>query len=105
MPVYHATRIVVVRHADGLHARPAEMVARQAMQYQARVELVRDQRRVDARSILNILTLGAECGVQLVIEAEGDDADAAVEAIARLIESEFSTEAPPSQERPCGDGG
>lgn len=104
MPLYHVQRIVVVRHADGLHARPAEMVARQAMQYRSRIELVRDHLRIDARSILNILTLGAECGVQLVVEAEGDDAEEAAAGVARLIEGEFNTETPSELAGPCGEG-
>ncbi|MEM6330323.1 MAG: HPr family phosphocarrier protein [Planctomycetota bacterium] len=84
-----ANRTVVVRHEQGLHARPAEMVARAAMAFSARVEIVRDGQRVDAKSILNILTLGATQGTTLLLEACGEDAAAAVDKIAELVEGDF----------------
>lgn len=87
-----ATRHAVVQHVEGLHARPAELVARLAMQYTSNIELVRDSHRVDAKSILSVLTLGAQQGIELVIEADGPDADDAVNAIAELVESDFAVE-------------
>lgn len=66
------------------------------MGFSSRIALVRENHRVDARSILNILTLGAECGVELAVEAEGDDATDAAETIARLVESEFTTAPAPA---------
>lgn len=89
-----ATRQAVVQHADGLHARPAELVARTAMSHSAEVTLVRDEMRVDAKSILDVLTLGAAQGVELTIEASGPDAEAAAEALAQLLESDFGIEQP-----------
>lgn len=85
-----ASRTVVVRHAQGLHARPAEIVAKTAMQFASRVEIVIDTHRVDAKSILNILTLGATQGTELLIEAVGDDANAAVQKLGDLVEGEFA---------------
>ncbi|MEO1497467.1 MAG: HPr family phosphocarrier protein [Planctomycetota bacterium] len=86
-------RSVVVRHADGLHVRPAELVAKAAMRFDSDVSLVSGSLRVDAKSILNVITLGAHEGTPLVVEATGDDAEAAVAALAELIESDFSAEA------------
>lgn len=83
------TKTVVVQHAQGLHARPAELVAREAMRFSSRVEIVRDSQRIDAKSILNILTLGATQGTQLSLEAVGEDAAQAVQALALLVEGEF----------------
>jgi phosphocarrier protein len=68
------------------------MFARLARQFQARIELVRDDRRVEASSIIDLLTLGAVEGTEMVLEAEGDDAQAAVEALARLVECGFQIE-------------
>ena len=85
-----APRQAVVRHAEGLHARPAEMVARAAARHQAEITLLREDVRADAKSILDILTLGAAEGVQLTVVATGPDAEAAAEAIARLVESDFN---------------
>lgn len=86
------TKCVVVKHAQGLHARPAEVVARAAMGFQAEVTLTLEEHRVDAKSILSILTLGARQGAQVVVEARGDDADRAVERLAELLESDFNSD-------------
>jgi phosphotransferase system HPr (HPr) family protein len=65
------------------------MFARQAMQFQSRIELVFENERVDGKSILHLLTLGARKGTQLLIEADGPDAEEAVEALAELVEHRF----------------
>lgn len=88
-----ATRQAVVRHAEGLHARPSELVARLALRFESTVELVSGSHRVDAKSILNVLTLGATTGTSLTVVAEGPDADEAAEAIAKLVESDFDGDA------------
>lgn len=87
-----ATRTVQVRHADGLHVRPAELVAKAAMRFDSDVALINGSLRIDAKSILNVITLGAHQGTQLTIEATGDDAEAAVAALAELLESDFAAE-------------
>jgi phosphocarrier protein HPr len=86
------TRVIVIRNSQGLHARPADMFARLARQFQSRIELVRDDRRVEASSIIDLLTLGAAQGTELILVAEGDDAEEAVEALAQLVESGFPME-------------
>jgi phosphocarrier protein HPr len=86
------TRVIVIRNSQGLHARPADMFARLARQFQSRIELVREGRRVDASSIMDLLTLGAAQGTELILEAEGPDAKEAVEALAKLVESGFPLE-------------
>ncbi|TWT46529.1 HPr family phosphocarrier protein [Botrimarina hoheduenensis] len=88
-----ATRCVEVRHAEGLHARPAELVARTAMRFSSEVTLANGTLCVDAKSILNVLTLGAQQGVEIKIEAVGEDADQAVATLAELIQSDFDAEA------------
>jgi phosphocarrier protein HPr len=85
-------RVIVIRNKQGLHARPAELFVRQAMQFQSRIELVHGDRRIDARSMIDVLTLGAAQGTELLLEAEGDDAQAAVDALAALVEKGFLRE-------------
>ena len=97
MPDPDCSRSVVIRHKQGLHARPAEMLARLAMGYQAQIDLVLDGHRIDAKSILNILTLGAAHGSELFVEARGADAREAVDALTRLVESDFDVDAFPQQ--------
>ncbi|HJQ81244.1 MAG TPA: HPr family phosphocarrier protein [Lacipirellulaceae bacterium] len=92
MQTPRVTRAIVIRNAQGLHARPADMFARLARQFQSRIELVREGRRVEASSIMDLLTLGAAQGTELILEAEGVDANEAVEALVKLVESGFPLE-------------
>jgi phosphocarrier protein HPr len=85
-------RVVVVPNKQGIHARPAEMFVRKAQQFQSKIEIVHDDYRVEAKSIMNLLTLGAAQGTQLTLEAEGSDAQEAVDALAEVIEKDFLAE-------------
>jgi phosphocarrier protein len=84
------SREVVVGIEQGLHARPADLVAREARKWQSRIELVAERQRADGKSILDLLTLAAESGTRLVVEATGPDACEAVEAIGRLFDRNFT---------------
>ncbi len=84
------SRVIVIRNPQGMHARPAEMLVRMAMRFKSRIELVRGNERVDAKSILHLLTLGARQGTELILEAEGEDAEEAVESLAQLVASGFA---------------
>ena len=85
-------RVVVVPNKQGMHARPAEMFVRRAQQFQSKIEIVRDGYRIEAKSIMNLLTLGAAQGTELTLEAEGSDAQEAVAALAEVIEKDFLDE-------------
>ena len=87
------SREVVVANSQGLHARPADMLAREARRWQSRIELVGDSQRVDGKSILDVLTLAAEAGTRLVVEATGPDAREALEAIGSLFDRNFNEHA------------
>ena len=93
------TRTVVIVNPNGLHARPAERLARTAMQFESRIEVLCRNERVDAKSILHLLTLGATHGTELIIEADGHDARQAVESLAQLVESGFVEEQKPASEK------
>jgi phosphotransferase system HPr (HPr) family protein len=84
------SREVVVVNAAGLHARPADLLAREARKWQSRIALVNDSQRADGKSILELLTLAAEAGTRLVVEATGPDAREALDAIGSLFESRFN---------------
>jgi len=83
------TRIVTVRNPQGLHARPADLVVREANRHQATITLEKNGYRVDCKSILSLLTLGAEFGTEMALSAEGTDAEQAVAMIADLFECGF----------------
>jgi phosphocarrier protein len=78
---------VVVSNKQGLHARPADMFAKTAARFDSRIEVVKDGHRVDGKSILGVLTLVAEQGTELSIEATGHDAQEALKALVALVES------------------
>ena len=80
---------VVVNSPNGLHMRPADMVARLANQFQSKVEVVRLGQVVDGKSILGLLTLGATEGTELLLRATGPDAQQAVGMLADLFEQGF----------------
>ena len=84
-----AIRTVRIGKPEGLHARPAELFVSLAIRFDAQIEVVKGDRRADAKSMLHVLTLAAVQGTELRIEAVGSDAAAAVEALAELVASDF----------------
>lgn len=85
----HAEKTVVLTNRMGLHARPSTQIATAASRFGADVTITKDDMTVDAKSVLELLMLAAECGSELTIQADGPDAQATVQAIAALIESRF----------------
>jgi phosphocarrier protein HPr len=84
------SRKVVVGSRVGLHSRPAKLVAQEAAKLPTIVKIAADGKApVDARSLLSILALGAKNGDEVILTAEGDGADAAVQALADLIEQDL----------------
>jgi phosphotransferase system HPr (HPr) family protein len=68
-----------------LHARPAANFVRTAMRFSAKVWVAAGERETDAKSLLSVLALGARRGTSLRLRAEGDDAAAAVAALASTV--------------------
>lgn len=82
-------REVTVRNRLGLHARAAARFVHAANRFRCRVTVSREGRTMDGKSILGILLLAASQGTALELGADGDDEDAAVDALAALVESGF----------------
>jgi len=82
-------RTVVVCNSEGMHARPAYMFAELAAKFEANVEIIKDNERVDGKSILSIPTLAAEKGTELKIETTGSDAAEALDSLAQHVEDGF----------------
>jgi phosphocarrier protein len=85
-------REVVIRNRLGLHARAAARFVHTANRFRSRVTVGRHGKVMDGKSILGILLLAASQGSVLELAAEGDDEEAAVEALATLISSGFGEE-------------
>ena len=82
-------RSVTVTNSLGLHARPAAQLVRLASSFESHIELVKDDMSVNAKSIMGVMMLAAECGSTLQLRAEGDDAEAALAALAELVAKGF----------------
>lgn len=81
-----STRTVTIASAVGLHARPAAQFVRAATATGLPVTIGREgQAPVDARSILGVMTLGAKHGETVVLRAEGEGADAALDGLVELL--------------------
>ncbi len=76
----------------GLHARAAAKLVQTAAGFDSRVTLVKDGDEVDAKSILGILLLAAGQGESIVVRCEGEDEEAALEAVERLVADRFHEE-------------
>jgi len=86
-------KTLTIKNQLGLHARSAAMIVRALEGCRSQVSLERDGVRVDARSLLDILTLGCPKDSRIVVRADGDDAREAVESIERLVDSRFGEDA------------
>ena len=73
----------------GLHARPAAQLVKLANTFASEIQLIKDGVPVNAKSIMGVMILAAECGSSLTVRAEGDDEQAAVSALVELVNSGF----------------
>ncbi len=81
---------VIVVNKLGIHARPATLLVQAASRYEADVFLSKgDVTRINGKSIMGVMMLAAERGAEVVVEAEGRDAEAAVEAVTGLLGGDF----------------
>ena len=86
------TRDVTILNRAGIHARPASLIVQTAQQFESSIWIEKEDVRINAKSIMNILTLGATYRTELVVGAEGDDEAEAVEALAALFDNKFREE-------------
>ena len=76
----------------GLHARPAAMLVQTASKFRSEIRLRKDEVEANAKSILSVMMLAAEVGSFVIVKAEGEDEEQAVEALAKLFEDKFGEE-------------
>ena len=82
-------RTFLIVNTLGLHARAAAQLVQTANRYQAEIHVQKDGMEVNGKSIMGVLTLAAAKGSQVVVSCQGDDADAAMAALAAVIENGF----------------
>ena len=90
MPETTSRATVTINNPQGLHMRPAYMFAETASQFDSKIEVAKDSVRIDGKSVLSILTLGAAQGSEVSIEATGDDAQRAIDTLTELVASGFA---------------
>jgi phosphotransferase system HPr (HPr) family protein len=86
-------RTVILGSKSGLHARPAAVFVQHAKGFQSQITLSKFkdscEKTVNAKSILSVLSLGAEQGDQVVLKANGEDAELAADKLASLLEEDL----------------
>jgi phosphocarrier protein len=80
---------IKVQNEDGLHARPAGILAKAISKFTSKVELAVSEKKINAKSIMSIMSLGLKGGDEILFSAEGDDASAVIEKIKKLFENNF----------------
>ena len=78
-----------IRNRAGMHASAAVKFVQLAAHFKSEIRVIKDGSSVNGKSIMGLLTLVAACGLSIVIEAEGPDADNAVAALGALVDNGF----------------
>ncbi len=84
---------VVVKNQIGLHARPATFFIQKANEFKSSIWVEKEERRVNGKSLLGVLSLGIIGGTGIRIIADGTDEEEAVSSLVSLVDSEFAEEA------------
>jgi len=85
-------RVVTVTNRAGIHARPSALLVQTTKNFSSNIYIEKGMDRINAKSIMGIITLGASYGTELRIIAEGEDEVTAVETLVKLFESKFEEE-------------
>lgn len=84
------SKAIVVQNQVGLHARPATFFIQKSNEFKSSIWVEKDERRVNAKSLLGVLSLGITKGTEITIIADGSDEKDAIDALENLVESNFS---------------
>jgi len=85
-------KIVAIKNALGLHARPAALFVQLANKFQSEIFVEKKDQKVNGKSIMGIMTLAAGKGQKITITADGNDAEKAVNALEKLLKDKFGEE-------------
>ena len=83
------TKKVIIDNQVGLHARPATFFIQKANEFKCSIWIEFEERRVNAKSLLGVLSLGIVKGTEITLIADGADEEAALDALSRLIATDF----------------
>ena len=85
-------KIIKVANRAGIHARPSALLVQITKDFKSNIYFEKGANRINAKSIMGIITLGATYGTELKIIADGEDEEYAVETLIKLFESKFEEE-------------
>lgn len=77
---------VILTNESGLHARPAALLLKEVAKYKCKIDLVKNSKSYNAKSLISILSMSAIKGEEVTILAQGEDAVAAVKSIKNLLQ-------------------
>lgn len=80
---------VTLNNESGLHARPASLLVAAASKFSSNIFIIKDEKEINAKSILGVLSIGAGKGTTLKIRVQGEDEVEAVEALKELVDNNF----------------
>lgn len=83
---------LLLLNKTGLHARPAAKLVQTSKKFRSKISIIKGGQEIDAKSIIKILSLGAEQGDKITIKAEGEDEDNAFKTLTALIKNKFGEE-------------
>lgn len=83
------SKTATILNKQGLHARPATAMVNTAAKFKSEIFIIKDDKKVNGKSILGLLVLAAESGSSLTIEANGPDENEAVDALVDLVSDHF----------------
>ena len=86
------TKTVTISNRAGIHARPAALIVQTTKNYKCNIFFEKGSNRINAKSIMGIITLGASYGTEIKISADGEDEAAAIQALLCLFSSKFEEE-------------
>ena len=84
--------VLTLTNKMGLHARPAALFVQSASKFKSNITVEKDGKKVNAKSILGVLSLGAEKGAKIKISVDGEDKQEAIRDLKELIENKFGEE-------------
>jgi phosphocarrier protein len=85
-------QVITVQNRAGVHARPAALLVQKTKNFQCNVYFEKGQDRINAKSIMGIITLGASYGTELKIVADGEDEEEALQILVKVFEDKFEEE-------------
>lgn len=81
------TKAFIIKNPSGLHARPASLFVQKATSYPCNIHVIKGSKKVNGKSIMGLMTLGAAMGEEIILEIEGEGEQQAMEELGGLLET------------------